>query len=134
MAWAKRASTEQARELRINATDAERRLWSAIRNRQLSGVRFNRQVRIGPYICDFAARTPGLVIELDGGQHMLEASSDSKRTRFLEADGYHVLRFWNHEVMENLDGVVTAIEMTLKALPLDRSHAPQINLPRAGGE
>ena len=126
MAWTNRASTQKARDLRINATDAERRLWSAIRNRQISGVRFNRQVRIGPHICDFAARTPGLVIELGGGQHALDNDRDIKRTRFLEAESYHVLCFWNHEVMENLDGVVAAIEMTLRALPQP--------LPEAGGE
>jgi very-short-patch-repair endonuclease len=126
MAWTDRANTQKARELRINATDAERRLWSAIRNRQLSGIRFNRQVRIGRYICDFAARTPGLVIELDGGQHAHQTDRDEARTGFLEGLNYHVLRFWDHEVMENLDGVVATIEIALKALPQP--------LPLAGGE
>jgi very-short-patch-repair endonuclease len=124
VAWSTRTDKSLARDLRTNATDAERKLWQQIRNRQLIGARFNRQVRIGPYICDFAARTPRLIIELDGGQHM--EMPDRERTLYLEAKGYHVVRFWNHEVIENLEGVVQAIETKLKALPQP--------LPQAGGE
>ena len=114
-----RTPTLRSRELRNNATAAERKLWQHIRNRQLSGVRFNRQVPIGPFICDFVARTPKLIVELDGGQHAVNTIEDERRTRFLEGRGYRVLRFWNNDVLENADGVVAVIEAALvgQALP-----------------
>ncbi len=80
-------------------------------------MRFNRQVRIKPFICDLVARTPKLIIEFDGGQHAAEADADARRTRYLEAKGYRVIRFWNHEVLGNLEGVVAEIERVLAELP-----------------
>ena len=118
-----RNPTFRSRELRNHSTEAEKKLWLCLRNRQLDGVRFNRQVPIGPFICDFVARTPKLVVELDGGQHARSIDADEGRTRFLEYRGYRVIRFWNNEVLENIDAVVTAIQQAL----------PQ-PLPRAGGE
>ncbi len=119
--------TLRSRELRTNATPAERLLWQHIRNHQLSGTRFNRQVPIGPYICDFVARSTKLVIELDGGQHAT-APGDRSRSGFLESRGYRVLRFWNNEVLENIDGVVSEIERVL-------GYRPSPNPSRsAGGE
>ena len=112
-----RLPTLRSRELRNNPTDAERRLWRAICNRQLNGVRFNRQVPIGPFICDFVARTPKLIIEVDGGQHAIEAAADIRRTRFLEERGFRVIRFWNNEVLENIEGVVEAVVQALKNMP-----------------
>ena len=112
--------TTRARSLRTAATPAERRLWSALRNRQLEGVRFNRQVPIGPFICDFVARSPKLVIEANGGQHGDAIRYDEARTRFLETRGYKVLRFWNDEIIRNLDGVITTILnalLELSAIP-----------------
>ena len=109
--------TALSRELRVNQTDAERKLWSHLRSKQVSGVRFNTQYPIGPYICDFAARSKGLVIELDGGQHAQAVSYDSARTRYIEERGYRVLRFWNNDVLNNLDGVVLEIERVLEELP-----------------
>lgn len=108
-----RRPTRRSRELRTNQTDAERKLWSRLRSSQLGGVRFNRQYPIGPFICDFVARSKGLVIELDGGQHAENASHDSDRTRYIEERGYRVLRFWNNDVLNNLDGVIFEIERVL---------------------
>ena len=98
--------TPVARKLRGNSTDAERLLWSRIRSRQL-GAKFVRQFPIGPHIADFACRSAHLVIELDGGQHKEE--TDAPRTATIEAYGYRVIRFWNNEVIENLEGVLAAI-------------------------
>ncbi len=123
-----REPTRRSRALRNNATDAERELWQHIRNRQMHGVRFNRQVPIGPFICDFAARTAKLIIELDGGQHAVRTVEDERRARILASRGYKVLRFWNSDVLENVDGVLIVIEEALNDRP---SPMP---LPRAGGE
>ncbi|GGB98714.1 hypothetical protein GCM10011494_16490 [Novosphingobium endophyticum] len=109
--------TARSRELRCNATEAERKLWQAISARKLAGVRFNRQFPVGRYICDFVSREYRLAIEIDGGQHALAKGYDERRTRFLEAQGYTVIRFWNGEVMDNLDGVLTRIEQTLSDMP-----------------
>jgi len=112
-----RTPTLRSRELRNNATVAERKLWQHIRNHQLSGARFNRQVPIGPFICDFVARTPKLIIELDGGQQAVRTSEDQRRTRFLESRGYRELRFWNNDVLENVDGVLSLIKAALEDRP-----------------
>ena len=112
-----RTPTLRSRELRNNATVPERKLWQHIRNRQISGVRFNRQVPIDPFICDFVARTPKLIIELDGGQHAVRTSEDQRRTRFLESRGYRELRFWNNDVLENVDGVLSLIKAALEDRP-----------------
>jgi very-short-patch-repair endonuclease len=88
-----------------------------IRNRQLCGTRFNRQVPIGPFICDFAARSAKLIIELDGGQHAVRTLEDERRTRFLAGRGYRVLRFWNNDVLWNVEGVLTMIEEALRDRP-----------------
>lgn len=92
-------------------TDAERRLWSALRNRAL-GPKFRRQAPIGPFIVDFAAIGERLVIEVDGGQHA-ESPHDLSRDIYLRSEGFQVLRFWNTEVVTNLEGVVTAIRAAL---------------------
>ena len=92
-------------------------MWRALSARKVAGVRFNRQVPVGPFICDFVARGCKLVIEVDGGQHGWRSEEDAARTRLLEAKGYRVLRFWNSDVLSNLEGVVNHIERTLAALP-----------------
>ena len=104
--------TSNARALRQNMTDAERRLWRELRRGAL-GARFRRQVPIGSYIVDFACLQCRLVIELDGGQH-LENPDDRQRDTWLRSQGYRVLRFWNHDVLQNAEGVLTVI---LAALP-----------------
>ncbi|MBU2339728.1 MAG: DUF559 domain-containing protein [Alphaproteobacteria bacterium] len=97
-----------ARRLRNDMTDAERRLWSHLRASQLGGVKFTRQFPIGNHIVDFACRSLRLVIECDGGQHS-GSLPDEGRTRAIEAHGYKAVRFWNHEILENTDGVLEAI-------------------------
>ena len=97
-----------ARNLRSNATDAERRLWAYLRASQLDGAKFTRQFPIGNAVADFACRRLRLVIELDGGQHS-ESSTDAARTEMIESYGYRVIRFWNNDVMNNIDGVLIRI-------------------------
>jgi very-short-patch-repair endonuclease len=107
----------RAKRMRREATAPERLLWSRLRADQLLGARFRRQVVIGPYIADFACRTPVmLVVELDGGTHATQEGYDAERTRFLESRGYRVLRFSNRDVMSNTDGVLTAIAEALPPL------------------
>ena len=100
-----------ARLLRRRSTQAERVLWRRLRCRQLVGVKFRRQVPIGSYIVDFASFDRRIVIELDGGQHAErpQASGDHARDRWLEQQGFTVLRFWNHDVLANTEGVLEAI-------------------------
>jgi very-short-patch-repair endonuclease len=105
----------RARRLRQNATDAERVLWRALRELDTPARRFRRQHRIAHFVVDFACTRAGLVIEVDGGQHGWRVESDAARTAFLESRGYKVIRFWNNEVLENLDGVVARIEAELSA-------------------
>ena len=102
-------TTATIRRLRRNSTDAERLLWSRLRNRELDGLKFKRQVEIAGKVADFACADARLVIELDGSQHSGREVEDGERTRVLAAAGYLVLRFWNNEVLTNLDGVLEVI-------------------------
>jgi len=97
--------TSRARELRRSSTEAERKLWSILRARRLSGYKFRRQFWIGPYIVDFICVERSLIVEVDGGQHADNGPYDESRTAWLNEQGYRVLRFWNNEVLSNLDGV-----------------------------
>ena len=112
-----------AKRLRKEQTDAERKLWSKLRNRRLSGYKFKRQVPKGPYVVDFYCADARLVVELDGGQHTEESAvrHDAERTRYLQQSGFRVLRFWNIEIFENLDGVVQTIWSKLQEPPLPDS-------------
>ena len=105
---AKKRLTHLARNLRNNPTEAEQRLWLHLRTTRFEGAKFTRQHPIGNFIPDFACRSLRLAIELDGGQHA-DSPTDANRTRIIEAHGYRVIRFWNSEVFENLDGVLTVI-------------------------
>ena len=105
--------TPIARKLRGDMTDAELRLWSHLRASQLGGTKFIRQHPIGPYVVDFACRSARLAIELDGGQHA-DNPADDARTAVIEAHGYRVIRFWNNDVLQNTNGVLTAILEELK--------------------
>jgi very-short-patch-repair endonuclease len=98
---------KNARRLRRDATDAEWRLWSALRDRRLSGYRFRRQYPIGRFIVDFGC-TRYLIVEADGGQHA-DSEADRARTAWLADQGWRVLRFWNNDVLTNTDGVVETI-------------------------
>ncbi len=104
-----------ARALRQNPTDAELRLWSRLRGKQMEGFRFRRQKPIGPYIVDFFCPRAKLIIEVDGGQYAEESPA---RQQWLEARGYRVIRFWNNEILSNTDGVLTIIPDVLGAEPL----------------
>lgn len=104
--------TKTARKLRRNMTDAELKLWSRVRNRQLEDTKFVKQFQIGPHVADFAARNLKLIIELDGGQH--NKAKDAARTSLIEAHGYRVLRFWNKDVMQNINGVLEAISEEIR--------------------
>ncbi|WP_082458066.1 endonuclease domain-containing protein [Sphingomonas sp. Leaf10] len=103
--------TDRARDLRTNATEAERLIWHRVRHHR---PRFTRQLVVGTYILDLACRTAKLAVDFDGSQH-LDSTYDVDRTRFLESLGWHVLRFWNVEVVANPDGVAEAI---LAAVPV----------------
>ena len=107
------ARTQRARSLRKADNDAERALWSVLRNRQLNGAKFTRQLSIGPYFADFACREEHLVVELDGSQHA-DSLRDAIRDRYLERIGYRVLRFWNHEVFEDTDVVLEHVVAVLE--------------------
>jgi very-short-patch-repair endonuclease len=94
--------------LRQHATKAERKLWAVLRGRQFSGFKFRRQHPIGKYIVDFACTKYHLVIEADGGQHA-DNFGDDERTRYLEDQGWRVIRFWNADILANLEGVLESI-------------------------
>jgi very-short-patch-repair endonuclease len=105
---------ERARKMRREATPPERALWRYLKSDQLDGARFRRQVVIGPYIVDFACRTPVmLVVELDGETHGAQEDYDAERTRFLGSKGYRMLRFSNRDVRQNIEGVLEAITLAL---------------------
>lgn len=103
--------TNLAKMLRINSTEAERKLWFTICNKQIDGIKFRRQQPIGNYIVDFVSYEKRLIIEIDGGHHNTVEIEDKdlERTTWLEKQGFRVLRFWNNDVLENIDGVIIRI-------------------------
>jgi very-short-patch-repair endonuclease len=115
-----------ARALRKNSTDVERLLWAELRDHRLSGSGFRRQVPIASYIADFVCHAARLVIELDGGQHFSDDQevADNRRSAIIEAEGFRVLRFSNHDVMTNRAGVLETIASAIQA------SAPTLTLPR----
>jgi len=127
MALFKPRPTRLARSLRSAATAAERLLWTKLSRRQLSGYKFSRQMPIAGFVCDFLCRDAKLIVELDGGQHSLQSDSDSRRSEILESKGYKIIRFWNNEVIENIEGVLSTIHSALR-------KCPPLPLPHAGGE
>jgi very-short-patch-repair endonuclease len=102
-----------ARNLRQQQTDAERKLWFRLRDRRLHGMKFRRQVPVDRYVVDFCCEAAHLIVELDGGQHVKRNAEDAKRTETLESEGYLVLRLWNHDVLQNIEGVLESIIDTL---------------------
>ena len=104
-----------AKALRANMTEAERRLWYFLRAHRFAGMKFKRQALIGRCIVDFVSFQRRLVVEVDGGQHA-ESEDDLRRTRWLESQGFRILRFWNNQVLSNTGGVLDAI-MTASANP-----------------
>jgi very-short-patch-repair endonuclease len=117
----------RARSLRQNMTEAEKRVWQILRSHQIKGHKFRRQVPIGRYIADFACHEARLIVEIDGGQHGRSSLQEVERSAFLQNEGYRILRFWNNEVLENLDGVHATITAELGRI------TPTQTLPHQGG-
>jgi adenine-specific DNA-methyltransferase len=105
----KRHNVDRARGLRRSMTDVEQLLWRHLRNRHLSGWKFRRQHEVGRYIVDFVCTETMLVVELDGGQHAEQTDYDEHRTQYLQSMGYRVLRFWNNDVLANIESVLEVI-------------------------
>jgi very-short-patch-repair endonuclease len=122
-------SSNRARALRQRLTDAERKLWHHLRDRQLGGWKFRRQHPVGPYIVDFICLEKKAVIEVDGGQHAENEEADRQRSAYLEKMGYHILRFWNNEVLQETEAVLKTIFERLADAPPHPSP-----LPPPGGE
>ena len=123
-------SNKLQKELRSNMSDAEQALWYLLRCRQISGLKFRRQHPFGDYILDFVCLENKLVIEVDGGQHGQQAGYDENRTKKLQAAGFRVLRFWNNEVLKEIESIKEKIWLAAQEL---QSHPPP-NLPLEGGE
>lgn len=104
-----------SRPLRASMTDAESKIWNHLRKRQLQNFKFRRQHIVGNYIVDFICLEKNIIIEIDGGQHNVE--TDKQRSIFLEMQGFRILRFWNNDVLSNIDGVLETIETELKTPP-----------------
>jgi very-short-patch-repair endonuclease len=113
--------TGTARKLRSETTDAESHLWRALRNRQLNGFKFKRQVPFGPYIVDFICMEAKFIVEADGGQHAVHMEAVEVRTKYFVENGYQALRFWNNNVLLNLEGVLETIASEL----LKKTPSPQ---------
>jgi oxygen-independent coproporphyrinogen-3 oxidase len=123
----RRKKISNARSLRRRSTDAERRLWRFLRNRQLGGYRFRRQVPLGRFVVDFACMDAKLIVELDGGQHADHTADDAARTQYLQRGGFRVLRFWNDDALLRTEAVLEQVLQTL------RDISPHPNpLPQAG--
>ena len=115
-------SIARARRLRQEMTEAERRLWSVLRGRQLGGWKFRRQHPLGPYVLDFACFERHVAVEADGGQHA-GSEHDQRRTLWLEGQGWRLLRFWNNEILQNTDGVLQEILRFLES-PSSQPFSP----------
>jgi very-short-patch-repair endonuclease len=115
---------QHAKGLRTESTDTEQLLWSKLRRRQVLGHKFRRQQVLGHFIVDFACLEKKLVIELDGGQHAEQQPYDERRSRWLEQHGFRVLRFWDHQVFQELDAILQAIAKALEVAPLPASPTP----------
>jgi very-short-patch-repair endonuclease len=115
----------RARQLRRNPTDVERLLWQRLRFWQVDGHKFRRQQPLGVYIVDFVCFQKRLIIELDGGQHAQEANYDAGRDAWLRDQGFTILRFWNNDVLKNIDGVMTMIRTKLQGTPYLNPSPPR---------
>jgi len=119
----------KARELRKNLTEAERTLWKYLRLRQFDGNKFRRQQPIGKYIVDFVCFEKKLIVEVDGGQHNEQVIYDSERNEWLKKQGFRILRFWNNQILKEIDGVEGSIMEALSSY----SYTPHLNPPPQGG-
>lgn len=125
--------TSSARKLRSRMTDAERKLWFALRDRRFADFKFRRQVSLGPYIADFLCFASRLVVEVDGGQHV-DSKRDAVRDRWFAANEFRVLRFWNNDVLGNLEGVLTRLAEHLKDTPHPTPRSRSASPSPAGEE
>jgi len=115
----------RAKELRKEQTDAENFLWRRLRDRRLVGYKFRRQLTLPPYIVDFVCLDAKLIVEVDGAHHLLQQEYDKERTKYLQAQGFTVLRFWNDEVMKDTDVVLEVILSRLQELrPASSASSP----------
>lgn len=119
----------KAKTLRTNQTDAEQRLWYHLRAHRFLGLKFKRQKPMGRYIADFVCIERRLIIEIDGGQHAVQKEYDQRRDTFFRSKGFTVLRFWNHDVMQQLESVLEQIRSSLSPAPL-----PQVGEGKSGGD
>ncbi|UZK65383.1 endonuclease domain-containing protein [Sphingomonas sp. M1-B02] len=115
-------------EARHNPTEPEKRLWSALRNRQVAGAKFRKQTWLGPYLVDFYCAEAKLAVEVDGDTHAHQQEYDTQRSAWLENEGFRVIRFSNDDVMRNLEGVAAAIGVALRPSP-SHSATPSGPLP-----
>jgi len=124
-----------AKAFRRNLTDTERFLWKHLRARRIEGYKFRRQEPIGHYIADFVCQEARMIVEVDGGQHSVERGKDFERDRWFEEQGYKVLRFWNNEVLTNINGVLEVIRNTVTHPPLTPplEGGETINAPMSSG-
>ena len=126
---ARTGAVSRARQLRRNSTDAERLMWRALRS-SLPQFKWRRQMPVGPYFADFACYSERLIVELDGGQHSEAMNYDANRTRLMEAKGYRVVRFWNNDVLGNLDGVIEEITSQLSSPSRSEAAGPSLSQGR----
>ena len=133
--WAKRdrnkipAQRRLAAQMRGAPTEAERKLWWHLRHRLgVEGTHFRRQVQIDRYIVDFACHSKRVIVEVDGSQHAMELAADLERTKVLQANGYSVLRYWNNEILSNIEGVLEHIQSAITSTPTPNPS------PQGGGE
>src|ERR1700722_961039 len=125
--------TMAARELRSRMTDAERKLWFALKDRRFAAFKFRRQVPVGRYIADFLCFEPRLVVEVDGGQHA-ESVRDVERDDWFARSDFRVVRFWNNDVLQNLEGVLTSLAAELNKTPHPSSRLRSTPPSPARGE
>ena len=133
--WARRdrgkvpPQRQLARQMRGAPTEAERKLWWHLRHRLgLRNTHFRRQVRIDRYIVDFACHAKHVIVEVDGSQHAMRLAADTERTKVLQANGYSVLRYWNNDILRNIDGVLEDIHRAIMRTPTPNPS------PQGGGE
>ncbi len=135
MAQPKRISSpspDRARSLRKNPTEPEKRVWQALRNRQLAGLKFRRQTPVGPYVADFLCLEAMLIVEVDGDTHATTQAIDAERTAYLESEGFRVIRFSNAEVMMNMDGVLVHLLATVQPSPSRQLAGPSLSQRERG--
>jgi very-short-patch-repair endonuclease len=124
MTGKKSPTLTKAKALRTNQTEAEARLWYHLRAHRFMGLKFKRQKPVGRYIADFVCWERRLIVELDGGQHAEQAAYDRQRDAWLRSEGYTVLRFWNNDVMQQLEGVLEQIRCAVESFSL--APLPQV--------